>query len=88
MVKGVGLMVAEMAAEVAMPRYLCWLPPLFDGTVAALALIWCRRFERDSQSGVPLILGRVFGKLSMKDSGGGTEEAMVGLAGEGNSCCV
>ena len=45
-------------------------------------------FERDSKSGVPSSLGTVFGKLSMKDSGEGTEEAMVVWVGEGDSWCV
>ncbi len=69
-----------MAAEVAMPRYPCWPPPLLDGTVAALAVMRCRKFERDSKSGVPSILGMLLGKLSMKDSVEGTEDARVGLS--------
>lgn len=42
-----------------------------------MALMRCRIVERDSKSGVPSSLGIELGKLSMKDSGDGTEEAMV-----------
>jgi hypothetical protein len=45
--------------------------------VAVFALMRCLRFERDSKLGMPSSLGIVLGKLSMNDSGDGTEEAMV-----------
>ena len=42
-----------------------------------MALMRCLMLERDSKSGVPSIFGMELGKLSMKDSGEGTLDAMV-----------
>ena len=52
-------------------------PPRSEGTMAAVAFRRFRMFDSESFVGIPVILGIMLGKISMKASGNGTEDTLM-----------
>jgi hypothetical protein len=79
-VKGwLGAMVSYMVANITVPRYPWDPPPRLDGMEAAFSFNLLQRQVRESYVGWPGTLFGWMGKLLVKASVEGTEEAMVAV---------